>query len=56
MRALERFNNYISTIHPRIDTHYMKLLLEAIREGDIKQIKVGESIYEVYADILETKE
>lgn len=56
MSALERFNDYINTVHPRVDSHYMKLMLEAIREGDIKSIDVEGVLYEVYADIVETEE
>lgn len=56
MSALERFNDYISTVYPRVDIHYIKLMLEAIREGGIKQIQVEGTTYEVYADIVETEE
>ena len=56
MSAVEKLNEYINIVHPRVDSHYMKLMLEAIREGDIKTIDVEGILYEVYADIVETEE
>ena len=59
MSAIDELEQYLK-IHPIATTseeqHYIKLLLEAIREGGIKQIQVEGIIYEVYADIVETEE
>lgn len=56
MNAVEKLNEYINTVHPKADHHYIKLLLDAICEGSIKQIQVEGATYEVYADVVETKE
>ncbi len=59
MNATEKFEQYLKIMHPvtaATEQHFMKLLLEAIREGGIKQIEVEGTTYEVYADIMETKE
>lgn len=55
MDATEKLNEYIKTVHPRTDNHYIKLILDAICEGGIKQIYVEGAMYEVYADIVETE-
>lgn len=57
MSAVEKLNEYINTVHPRAnDNHYIKLVLDAICEGSIRQIQVEGATYEVYADIVETEE
>jgi len=58
MSAIDELKQFLK-IHPRIsqiEKHYIKLLLETICEGSIKQIAVEGKIYEVYADIVETEE
>ena len=57
MNATDELRQYRET-HPISSTeaHHIKLLLEAIREGGITQVAVEGITYEVYADILETKE
>jgi len=35
---------------------FMKLLLECVMDGTIKKIEIDGTIYEIYADILETRE
>lgn len=59
MNTTDKFEQYLK-IRPSgaaaTEIHFMKLLLEAIREGGIKQIEVEGTTYEVYADIVETKE
>lgn len=57
MSATDELIQYLK-LHSNImatEQHYMKLLLEAIREGGIKQIQVEGTTYEVYADIVETE-
>jgi len=58
MNATDKLEQYLK-IRPSgaaaTEIHFMKLLLEAIREGGIKQIEIEGNIYEVYADIVETK-
>lgn len=59
MNATEEFEQYLKITHPRAlaaEQHFIKLLLEAIREGGIKQIQVKGTTYEVYADVVETEE
>lgn len=56
MSALEKLNEYMKTVHPRTDDHFIKLILDTICEGGIKQIQVEGTTYEVYADIVETEE
>jgi hypothetical protein len=56
MSALEKLDKYIEEKRPTADSHYIKLILEAICEGGIKTIFVEGALYEVYADRLETKE
>lgn len=56
MEAAKKLNEYINTVHPSTDSHYIKLLLDAICEGSVKQILVEGATYEVYADIMETEE
>lgn len=56
MSALEKLNEYINTVQPVGNSHYVKLILDAICEGGIKSICVEGITYEVYADIVETKE
>lgn len=59
MNATDKFEQYLK-IRPSgaaaTEIHFMKLLLEAIREGGITQIQIEGSTYEVYADIVETEE
>ena len=55
MDAVEKLNEYINTVHPKADHHYIKLLLDAICERSVKQIQVEGITYEVYADIVETE-
>ena len=59
MSAIDELKQYLK-IHPRLaipdEQHYMKLLLEAIREGGIRLVQVEGITYEVYADVVETKE
>ena len=56
MSALEELDKYLETEHSVTDSHYIKLLLEAICEGEIQRINVEGILYEVHADRLETKE
>lgn len=56
MSALEELNKYIKTKHPANDSHYIKLILEAICEGEIQTISIEGILYEVHADRLETNE
>ena len=55
MNTVEKLYEYISTVHPRTDSHYIKLILDAICEGEIKQINVEGTTYEIYANIVETE-
>lgn len=56
MSAIEKLQEYINTEHPIINSHYIKLVLDAICEGSIKLISAEGVTYEVYADVMETKE
>ena len=56
MSALEKLNEYIKAKHPVIDSHYIKLILEAVYEGGIERIEAEGSLYEIHADKLETNE
>ena len=56
MSALEKLDKYMETEHPVIDSHYIKLVLETICEGEIQRIQADGVLYEVYADRLETNE
>lgn len=56
MSALEELNKYIDMKHPANDSHYIKLILEAICEGGISSIYTEGVLYEVHADRLETNE
>ena len=56
MSALEKLNEYIKTKHPVNDSHYVKLILEAICEGEVERIKTEGVLYEIHADRLETNE
>jgi len=56
MSALEKLNKYIETKHTVTDTHYIKLILDAICEGYIQRIHTEGVLYEVHADRLETDE
>jgi len=54
-KAEELINFYNSTKENDYST-FLVLLLESIREGEIKTITVKGQTYEIYADILETEE
>ena len=56
MNAVEKLNEYINTVYPRTNDHYIKLILDAICEGSIRQIQIEGTTYEVYADVVETVE
>lgn len=56
MSTLEELNKYIETKHPTNDSHFLKLILEAICEGKIQSISTEGILYEVHADRLETNE
>ena len=56
MSALEELDKYLETEHSVTDSHYIKLLLEAICEGGISSIYTEGVLYEVHADRLETNE
>lgn len=55
MSAIEKLNEYINTTHPVANSHYVKLILDAICEGGIRQFCVEGTTYEVYADVVETE-
>lgn len=56
MSAIEKLQEYINTEHPIINSHYIKLMLDAVSEDSIKQITAEGATYEVYADVMETEE
>ena len=56
MSALEKLNEYIKAKRPVIDSHYIKLILEAICEGGVERISAEGVLYEIHADRLETDE
>lgn len=56
MSTLEELDKYMRTKHPANDPHYIKLILEAICEGEIQTISTEGILYEVHADRLETNE
>lgn len=56
MSALKELTKYIETKHPANDSHYIKLILEAIREGEIRTIYTEGILYEINVEVLETKE
>lgn len=56
MSAIEKLKEYINTEHPVVNSHYIKLILDAVCEGGIKLISAEGTTYEVHADIMETEE
>lgn len=56
MSASEKLNEYIKARRPVIDSHYIKLILEAICDGEIERIEAEGVLYEIHADRLETNE
>ena len=56
MSAIEKLKEYINTEHPATNSHYIKLMLDAICEGGIKLVTTEGTTYEVYADVVETEE
>lgn len=56
MSKTEELINFYNSTKENDYSTFLVLLLEGIRQGEIKTIKVEGQMYEVYADILETEE